>query len=74
MQFEEKIKFLRALPQFKVVPISEVKAIAFAAQEASTAEPDMHVLGSSNGTLLALTGEDIEKIVRVYPDLKQKLE
>lgn len=33
MTFEEKVKLLRNLPQFKVVPISEVKAVAFAAKE-----------------------------------------
>ncbi len=60
MTFEEKVRFLRALPEFKVVPISEVKAIAFAAKER-----EGH---------LYLTPDDVEKIVREYPDLKSKLE
>ena len=59
MTFEEKVKFLRTLPQFKVIPISEVRAIAFAAKE--------------KGDTLTLTSEDIEKIVREYPDLISKL-
>ena len=59
MTFGEKVKFLRSLPQFKVVPISEVRAIAFAAKE-------------KKGRLV-LDPEDVEKIVREYPDLKAKL-
>lgn len=60
MTFKDKVKLLRSLPQFKVVPISEVKAIAFAAKESKDR--------------LLLESEDIEKIVREYPDLKKKLE
>ena len=60
MTFEEKVKFLRNLPQFKVVPISEVKAIAFAARE-------------KHGKLY-LSPDDIEKILLEYPDLKSKLQ
>ena len=60
MTFEDKVKLLRKLPQFKVVPISEIRAIAFAARE-------------RKGRLF-LTLEDIEKIVREYPDLEEKLE
>ena len=59
MTFEEKVRLLRSLPQFKVVPISEVKAIAFVAKE--------------SGGKLYLDPEDIEKIVREYPDLASKL-
>ncbi|OGH17182.1 MAG: hypothetical protein A3C30_03185 [Candidatus Levybacteria bacterium RIFCSPHIGHO2_02_FULL_40_18] len=59
MTFEEKIKYLRNLPQFKVVPISEVRAIAFVANE-------------KKGKLF-LDPEDVEKIVREYPDLASKL-
>jgi len=57
--FEEKVKFLRNLPQFKVAPISEVKAIAFVARE-------------EHGKLY-LESEDIEKIVGEYPNLASKL-
>ncbi len=60
MTFEKKVEYLRNLPQFKVVPISEIRAIAFAARE-------------RKGRLF-LTLEDIEKIVREYPDLEEKLE
>ena len=60
MTFEEKVKILHKAPQFKVVPISEVRAIAFAGRE-------------ENGKLV-LTEDDIEKIVREYPDLEEKLE
>ncbi|OGH18259.1 MAG: hypothetical protein A2868_03125 [Candidatus Levybacteria bacterium RIFCSPHIGHO2_01_FULL_40_15b] len=59
MTFEEKVKFLRSLPQFKVVSISEVKAVAFAARE-------------RHGKLY-LEFEDIEKILLEYPDLEAKL-
>lgn len=59
MTFEEKVKFLRVLPQFKIVPISEVKAVAYVAKE----EKGRLVLGP----------EDVEKILREYPDLKAKL-
>lgn len=59
MKFQEKVKLLRILPQFKVVPISEVRAIAFAAKE-------------EKGRLV-LSPEDVEKILREYPDLASKL-
>lgn len=59
MNLEDKVKYLRNMAQFKVVPISEVKAIAFAAHE-------------KDGKLY-LESEDIEKIVREYPDLASKL-
>lgn len=59
MTFEEKVKILRSLPQFKVVPIFEVRAIAFAAKE----EKGRLVLGP----------EGVEKIVLEYPDLALKL-
>lgn len=59
MTFEEKVKFLRSLPQFKVVSISEVKAIAFVAIE-------------KKGKLV-LGQDDIQKIIREYPNLEPKL-
>ncbi len=69
MTFEEKVKFLRTLPQFKVAPISEVRAIAFAAKE--TAETsNLFLIKGSN---LTLRQDDILKIIRVYPDLEPKL-
>ena len=73
MTFEEKVAFLRALPQIKVVPISEVKAVAFAAREVEEPEVSMHILGTLGTISLALSLDDIEKIVRIYPDLKAKL-
>lgn len=59
MTFEERVKFLRSLPQFKVVSISEVKTIAFVAKE----EKGKLVLGQG----------DIQKIIREYPNLEPKL-
>ena len=59
MTFEERVKCLRNLPQFKVLSISEIKAIAFAAKE----EKGQLVLGQN----------DIQKIIREYPNLEPKL-
>lgn len=73
MTFDEKIKILRNLPQFKVIPISELRAIAFAAKEINKPKSDLHILYKSLTFLLALTPEDIEKITREYPDLEAKL-
>lgn len=73
MTFEEKVGFLRSLPKFKVVPISEVRAIAFAAQEKTEPEKEGFVLGQTNSTVLVLSLEDIEKILSAYPDLEAKL-
>lgn len=74
MIFEEKVRFLRTLPQFKVVPISEVKAIAFAAKETEKVPDDEFVLAQiSPTTLITLAFDDIQKIIRVYPDLESKL-
>ncbi|OGH12471.1 MAG: hypothetical protein A2776_02450 [Candidatus Levybacteria bacterium RIFCSPHIGHO2_01_FULL_40_10] len=67
MIFEEKVKFLRTLPQFKVIPISEVRAIAFAAKEADGRDAGTYPIKGSN---LTLEQEDIDKIIRVYPDLE----
>jgi hypothetical protein len=71
MDFQEKVKFLRTLPAFKVVPISEVKAIAFVAKDAG--ENGDFLLGKGSSRALYLNRIDIEKIVRVYPDLEAKL-
>jgi hypothetical protein len=71
MTFEEKVKFLRTLPQFKVVSISEVRAIAFAAKE--TGEQGSVLFGQTGSTTLFLSPADIAKIVRAYPDLEKKL-
>lgn len=69
MNFDEKVKFLRTLPQFKVIPISEVRAVAFAAQN----EGDV-LLGKMGSIDLYLKRSDIDKIIREYPDLKSKFE
>lgn len=73
MIFEEKVRFLRSLPKFKVVPISELRAIAFAAKEKVKAEKGDFVLGRTETLTLVLSEEDIERIIRVYPDLEAKL-
>lgn len=73
MTFEEKVKFLRSLPQFKVIPTSELRAIAFATGEANEFRKGDFVLGRTASTVLILTSEDIEKILRVYPNLEVKL-
>ena len=65
MNFDEKVKLLRTLPQFKVSPISDIRAIAFVAREK---EDEINIKGSN----LYLSYEDIEKIVREYPDLADK--
>lgn len=69
MLFEEKVKFLRTLPQFKVIPISEVRAVAFAAKEINEKTSEEYLIPNSN---LYLTRDDIQKIVRTYPDLATK--
>ena len=71
MTFQEKVKFLRTIPKFKVTPIPEIKAIAFAAKEVS--EQRFVKLGEHGSTALFLNEEDINKILRVYPDLKSRL-
>lgn len=70
MTFDEKVKFLRTLPQFKVIPLSEVRAVAFAVKEKG--EPGSTVLKNSSTTLF-LDPEDASKIVREYPDLASNL-
>ena len=73
MTFDEKVKLLRTLPQFKVIPISEVRAIAFAAQEKSEpAENDFVLAQTAQTTLITLTPKDIQKLLREYPDLQHK--
>ena len=73
MTFEDKVRLLRSAPIFKVTPISEVKAVAFAAKEADTLSPGFHIVGKTPSKLLVLTDEDIVRILRVYPDLEPKL-
>ncbi len=72
MTFEEKVKLLRTLPQFKVVRISELRAIAFAIKEVAEPRPNSHIIGESGTNSLILDQDDIQKIVRVYPDLEPK--
>ncbi len=59
MNFNDKVKFIRSIDKFKVTPISEVRALAFAAKEKSGK--------------LYLSAEDIKKITRAYPNLQAKL-
>ncbi len=73
MNFDEKVKNLRALPLFKVAPISEVRAVAFAVKETSEQNPEEIVLGKNGEILLVLTHEDVAKIAREYPDFEAKL-
>ena len=73
MTFEEKVKFLRTLPQFKVVSVSEVRAIAFIAKEREQ-NPDDVLLGRIDSSALFLSRVDVGKITRVYPDLKFNLD
>lgn len=72
MTFDKKVKFLRTLPQFKVAPISEVRAVAFAIRELSEPTPEHYIIGLLGTTSLVLTRADIEKIVRTYPDPLEK--
>lgn len=74
MIFDDKVKLLRTLPQFKVAPISEIRAVAFAIKEKSELETGDILISKINpSTLLTLNQTDIEKIIRVYPNLKEKL-
>ena len=73
MTFEEKVKFLRTLPQFKVIPISEVRAIAFVAKGRGQNEDDV-LLGRTGSSALFMSRVDVGKITRVYPDLKFNLD
>ena len=72
MTFEDKVKFIRSLPIFKVAPINEVRAVAFAARENS--DGDAFTLTSpTSQTFLTLSREDIEKILHEYPHLESVL-
>ena len=73
MTFDEKVKFLRSLPEFKVAPISEVRAIAFAAREVAKLKVYGAALGQTKNGVLTLNEQDIKKILREYPDLEIKL-
>ena len=74
MTFDEKVEFLRILPQFKVIQLTELKAVAFATVEKSQSDKNDVVIGKlSDSILLVLTMDDVQKIVREYPDLEAKL-
>ncbi len=64
MKFDEKVKFLRTLPSFKVAPINEVRAVAFAAGE----KPNDIIL--SETPLLTLSIKDVRQILHEYPHLE----
>ncbi|HVZ11453.1 MAG TPA: hypothetical protein VG965_00300 [Patescibacteria group bacterium] len=74
MTFDEKVEFIRSLPQFRVIPINEVRAIAFAVKEVTEPADNTHVLKKiDSGAFLTLTQDDINKITREYPELAAKL-
>ena len=73
MNFDDKIKFICSLAKFKVAPISEVRAIAFAAKEKQKVEKGDFVLNQTKNGFLTLDKQDIQKIIQEYPDLKYKL-
>jgi len=70
MTFDEKVKFLRSLPKFRVIPISDVRAIAFVATEKAEKSTDDIVIAHTPTTLITLTPDDLSKILREYPDLE----
>jgi hypothetical protein len=72
MTFDEKVKFLRALPLFKVAPIPEVRAFAFAVKETDKQEKGENILGKKGSTLFVLSNDDVTKITREYPDFEAK--
>jgi hypothetical protein len=63
MTFDEKVKIIRSLPSFKVAPINEVRAVAFAVTEGNG---DIVL---SDNPLLTLSHQDVEQILREYPHL-----
>lgn len=67
MTFDEKVKIIRALPSFKVAPINEVRAVAFAAKEDID---DPYVTLNST---LSLTLHDVRQILHEYPHLESVL-
>lgn len=74
MTFEEKVKFLRAQSKFKVTPLPEVRAIAFAAKEKSKPAKDDLILfrASPKASFFTLSSQDVQKILREYPTLATK--
>lgn len=71
MTFDDKVKFLRTLPSFKVAPINEVRAVAFAAKENSDLDESAFALTSpTSKTTLTLTQADVSQILHEYPHLE----
>jgi len=64
MTFDEKVNFIRSLPSFKVAPINEVRAVAFAARE------EISEIILSQDPLLTLSNKDAEQIFHEYPHLE----
>ncbi|HVZ66660.1 MAG TPA: hypothetical protein VG917_00165 [Patescibacteria group bacterium] len=73
MTFDEKVSLLRSLPKFKVAPISDVRAIAFVLKEKTQDDGKDFIIAKHGSSFLYLTTDDIDKIVREYPDLEEKL-
>lgn len=73
MDFKTKVKFLRKLSKFMVAQEIEVKAVAYSTREVSKPENNDFVLASTEKGYLILKKADIEKIIREYPDLEEKL-
>lgn len=69
MDFEEKVKTLRKLPEFKVHPISEIRALAFVARESTEPKESDNILVKTNSGFLLLEKNDALKITITYPDL-----
>lgn len=69
ISFDDKVKFLRTTPLFKVVPLAEVRAIAFVAKD----EGEIF-LGEQNGIKLFVNHDDAAKLLREYPDLEARLD
>ncbi len=73
MTFEDKVKFLKSHSSFKVVQLSEIRGVAFSVKETEKPSESQYVLGKLGSVSLVLNTNDIEKIVRAYPDLASKL-
>lgn len=68
MDFEEKIKVLRNFPVFKVIPINEVRAVAFAAKEAKIPAKTIIISQGDPADAIYLVAKGSARVYKITED------
>ncbi len=68
MNFDEKVEILRSFPAFKVLPIADIRALAFAIKEKQVPEKTVLIYEGTSAESVYLIYSGVFKIYRLSPN------